>query len=91
MNERENLAVVAMVGTEPEASLIVGELAKRGIQAVADGVYTAGHWAIAPGVVRVLVNNDDLDRAQAALIEVRNQPAAIDWSQVDVGDSGHDE
>jgi hypothetical protein len=86
MNDRRKLAVVVAVPTEPEASLIVGELAERGIQAVADGIYTAAHWAISPGVVRVLVNRDDLDRARAAMIELCHQPAAVDWSQVDVGE-----
>ncbi|MEX2287472.1 MAG: DUF2007 domain-containing protein [Planctomycetaceae bacterium] len=86
MNERQNLAVVAAVPTEPEATLIVGELTQRGIRAVTDGVYTAGHWAIAPGVVRVLVNKDDLDRAKEVMAAMHTERDNIDWSQVDVGE-----
>ena len=81
------LVVLARVATELEASAIVGELDARGIRGKAVGGYTASFRAEAPGDVAVVVAAADLGRAKQILNELRESPAEIDWSQVDVGDA----
>ena len=82
----DNLARLTSVRTESEASIIVGELEARGIQAAMSGVYTANFRAEAPGWVEVLVAEEHLAEAQAMLALVRSERDNIDWSQVDVGE-----
>jgi len=86
MLNTDNLARVTSVPTEYEAGIIVGGLEARGIRAIMTGVNTASFRAEAPGSVEVLVAEQDLAKAEAALEEVRAEQADIDWSQVDVGE-----
>ena len=79
-------AVLAVLATEFEATLLVDALQDRGITAEAAGGLTAGFRAEAPGTVRVLVLEGDLERARAAMNEFRQEQSEIDWSSVDVGD-----
>jgi hypothetical protein len=81
----ENLARVTSVRTEMEAGVIVAGLEDRGIKATMSGVFTTNFRAEAPGWVEILVAEDDLPAAQAALKEIREENSHIDWSQVDVG------
>ncbi len=55
-----------------------------GIRAFAAGGYTAGFRAEAPGDVKILVKQADLDRARKALAENQDYQLAINWSNVDV-------
>lgn len=57
------------VANEIEAAAIVGFLAQYGIKAFAAGGYTSGFKAEAPGDVKILVKQADLDRARQALAE----------------------
>ena len=55
------------VPDDVQASLIVDLLEDHGIKATAVGGYTAGFKAEAPGLVDVLVMNDDLEQARVVL------------------------
>ena len=82
----DRLARLTSVRTEMEASVIVGGLEDRGIQATMSGVYTTNFRAEAPGWVEILVAEEDLARAQSVLAEFHDENDHIDWSQVDVGE-----
>jgi hypothetical protein len=56
--------------SEPEAALLVAALDQRGIDAQATGGLTSALRAEAPGVVRIIVRQSDLDRAQSVLAEL---------------------
>jgi hypothetical protein len=62
--------VLVRVGSELEASLIVGRLRDEGIPAEMTGMLTAGFRAEAPGDVRVLVRAQDLERAGQVLADL---------------------
>ncbi len=68
--------------------MLVAALKDHGVDARAVGALTAGFRAEAPGVIKVMVREADLDDATRVLEticdEIDNDP--IDWSQVDVGD-----
>jgi Putative prokaryotic signal transducing protein len=85
-DDPENVVRLIGVRHEAEAGILVAALAERGIRAVSSGSYTSGFRAEAPGDVSVLVEEMDLERAKAALKEIQEQSADIDWSQVDVGE-----
>jgi hypothetical protein len=70
-----------------EAGIIVGALEEEGIKGVMSGIYTAGFRAEAPGWVKILVAERDVERAQAILADARKHDDKVDWSQVDVGES----
>ncbi len=72
------------VANEIEAATIVGYLDQCGIRAFAAGGYTSGFKAEAPGNVKILVKQADLDRARQALAEHKDYQLAIDWSKMDV-------
>jgi len=81
-----SLKILARVATEVEAAAIQGALAEDGIDAVITGGFTSGFKAEAPGNVAVHVREADVARARAILHKLRDDQAAIDWSQVDVGE-----
>jgi hypothetical protein len=59
--------VLATLPTDVQAALIVAALRERGIEARSVGELTSGFRAEAPGGVKILVRQADLDRAQVAL------------------------
>lgn len=63
------------VANEIEATVIVDYLDQCGIRAFAAGGYTAGFRAEAPGDVKILVKQADLDRARRALAENQDRRA----------------
>jgi hypothetical protein len=65
MVERKNqrTVVVAMVPTEPEAALIVGLLKNAGIRAQLLGELSSAFRADAPGEVKVIVLEEDAEKA----------------------------
>ncbi len=65
MVERKNqrTVVVAMVPTEPEGALIVGLLKNAGIQAQLVGALASAFRAEAPGEVKVIVLEEDAQKA----------------------------
>jgi nitrogen regulatory protein PII-like uncharacterized protein len=65
---------------------VVAALERAGVRAVATGGFTAEFRAEAPGQVKVMVAEDDLERARAILKDVQQEFENIDWSQVDVGE-----
>lgn len=79
--------LVTLVGlpNEMEAAIVVDALARCGIRASAVGAASAGFRAEAPGLVSVLVAEDDAARALEVLSAVDLGSEEVDWSQVDVG------
>ena len=65
----ESPETLLSVANEIEAAAIVGYLEQCGIKAFAAGGYTAGFKAEAPGDVKILVRQADLDRARQAMAE----------------------
>jgi cyclic pyranopterin phosphate synthase len=65
-----DLVNLTTVPTDLEARMIVSALDAHGIEAQVTGEFTAGFRAEAPGQVRVVVRNADLERARVALAEV---------------------
>lgn len=80
--------IVRLISTpnEREAAVIVATLDEQGIPARMSGQFSAEFRAEAPGLVHILVAEDDLARAQEVLAEARQEQRDIDWSQVDVGE-----
>ena len=74
------------VSNEIEAGSIVNALADYGIEASVTGRFTSGFRAEAPGRLQIVVRRSDLDQAQQALAEIREDQGKIDWSTIDVGD-----
>jgi len=78
--------VLIALATEAEAASIATALAERDIQAsTAVGSAFAGTVGL-DGAAQVMVRHADLDRAKQALIELREELAHIDWSEVDLGE-----
>jgi hypothetical protein len=86
MSDTLDTAVLAIVPSEMEATLIVDALHDLKITAEASGALTSTFRAEAPGGVRILVRREDLAKARAALDDFRKEQSEIDWSTVDVGD-----
>jgi hypothetical protein len=80
-----NPVLLTEVPTQVEATAIKTALTGFDVEATTTGGYTSGFQAEAPGWVRVLVRDSDLDRAKVALAEIKKEMADFDWSQVDVG------
>lgn len=70
--------VLTTVETEGEAAMIVSALGERGIQARSIGGLSSGFRAEAPGGVKVLVRQADLEQAQAVLQAVEDAHSAND-------------
>ena len=83
----ESVVTLAFFPSEIEATMIADELKREGIQAEAAGFLTAGFRAEAPGKVKVLVHQKDLEQAKALLDEYVHSREQIDWDQVDLGDA----
>ncbi len=84
--EASSLEVLVQVPNEIEATLIANDLEAEGITSVLTGVNTASFRAEAPGLVSVMVRQDDLDRARQIVMNVQNRAADTDWEHVDVGE-----
>lgn len=70
MSDNSNdLVVVRSVPDELEAAMAVNLLSANGIRAVADGTFTAGFRAEAPGEVAVRVRSEDVLAARRILAE----------------------
>lgn len=77
---------LTIVNLEAHAEMIVASLRNEGIDAYAVGGLTGGFRAEAPGAVKVVVAEEDHERAGEALERIQQDAEDIDWSQVDVGD-----
>lgn len=82
----DKLRVLTSTPHELHSGMIVAALEREGIRARAAGALTAGFRAEAPGWVKILVFEEDLERARDVLRNVETDEEPIDWSQVDVGD-----
>ncbi|MAT70949.1 MAG: hypothetical protein CMJ58_15665 [Planctomycetaceae bacterium] len=63
----QELVVVKSVRDEMEAAMVVALLERIGVDAVADGGFTAGFRAEAPGEVAIRVRREDEAAARQAL------------------------
>ena len=82
----DHIVTLAFFPTEVEATMIADELKRDGIQAEPAGILTAGFRAEAPGRVKVLVHEKDLEKAKELLDEYIHSRDQIDWDQVDIGE-----
>jgi hypothetical protein len=71
--KNESLTVLTSVPHEFEAEMIVGELQRRGIPATSTGGFVSNFKAEAPGNVRVLVKQSDLEQAMELLERVQDE------------------
>ena len=82
----DSVVTLAFFPSEVEATMVADELKREGIQSEPAGLLTAGFRAEAPGRVKVLVHQSDLERARTLLDEYVKSRDHIDWSQVDLGE-----
>lgn len=87
MSESNDPVLLTEVPTEADAVLLRDALAEHGVRAVYNGAAIAGFRAEVPAMVRVLVAEEDLDRAKGLLAEHGLDGGEVDWSQVDVGEA----
>jgi 3-isopropylmalate dehydratase small subunit len=85
----ERQVVAATFNDEWQASLFRETLLAAGIPCVIAGSFTGSFRAEAPGRVKLLVHERDMDRAAEAIRKRREEALTIDWSQVDV-DGDHE-
>ena len=84
--------VLASFAHEMEAGAVVNELISRGIHAQTSGEMVAGFRAEVPGDVKILVPEEQLERARIDLAQLQSTALTdIDWSHVDVGEPMEDE
>ena len=84
--DQGKLVTLAFFAGEIEATLVADELRNQGIPAEASGLLTAGFRAEAPGSVKVLVYEQDLEEAKHILDEYTHSKKEIDWDEVDVNE-----
>jgi len=78
MDDDSRLDILAEYSSTLEADLLAGRLRDEGIDCTVTGRPTASFAAMAPGVVRVLVNDADLERARKILEAFRSEKAGKD-------------
>jgi hypothetical protein len=71
--KNEHLQVLTSVPHEFEAEMIVGELQRHGIPATSTGGFVSNFKAEAPGNVRILVKQSDLEQAMELLDRVQDE------------------
>ena len=84
-NESDPVTLTAF-NDEVFAVMLVDALSEAGIEATSAGGITGGFRAEAPGMVKVLVHADDLERATVFFKEWEHQGESIDWDNVDLGE-----
>jgi hypothetical protein len=70
-----------------EAAAIVTALDAHGVRATVTGSFTAGFRAEAPGMVNVLVRQEDLARARQVLSDLAQEPDHPQWLDGDFGEA----
>jgi hypothetical protein len=70
---------------EMYAQMLVDALSDDGITSEVSGGVTGGFRAEAPGMVKVLVRAEDLERAKVFFAKWEHEGKSIDWDNVDVG------
>ena len=83
--DESRTSIVAQLPSEWQADILNDVLRDQGIDAQVVGGLTAGFRAEAPGLVRVIVPEEQYEAALAALAAHQKEASKIDWSQVDVG------
>ena len=87
MTDESRTSVLARLTSEWQADIIADVLRDRGIDAEVAGGLTSGFRAEAPGLVRVIVPEEQCAVALAALEAHQKEASEIDWSKVNVGKS----
>ena len=84
MTDDSPAVVLVQIPTEWQAKLIAAVLQEEGIDAAVVGSLTAQFRAEAPGMVRIMVPEAQLQRARDVLEVHQREISSIDWSQVDL-------
>ena len=82
----DEVVVLTLCGSEPEAALLVNILRDCHIQAEMTGALTANFRADVPGFVRVLVRGNDLETAREILKEYNKEDSSRAIRSDDDGD-----
>jgi len=91
-NHSDKVVTLAFFFSEVEAKLLSNALNQEGIHSEVAGLLTASFRAEAPGRVKVLVREQDLERAKELLDDYTKSKQEIDWSQVDIsGEEGFED
>ena len=89
-NDPDRPIKLASFAGEAEATIISNALKAFGIKATTLGGFLSGFKAEAPSDVVIMVPQHQLEKAQVALQQIRedmnDDDAEVDWSQVDVGE-----
>ncbi|MDZ4754525.1 MAG: DUF2007 domain-containing protein [Phycisphaerae bacterium] len=90
LSQNDRTVIAGMFEHEWEASLMRETLLAAGIPCTVAGGLTGSFRAEAPGRVKLLVREHDLERAKLALEARRDEVSRIDWNDVDVdaGETG---
>ena len=86
MPESTKPVTLAFFPQEYYAQLLANGLSDEGIKAEVSGGITGGFRADAPGMVKVLVDERDLEKAKAFFADWDHENQSIDWDEVDVGE-----
>src|SRR5271157_1304441 len=89
-SNHDTLETLATVSTEVVAQLLVNMLNDPGIAAVATGGFTSQFRAEAPGVVRVLVKQDNLTVARSVLAEHEQERCSSESGDEDTESSAYE-
>ena len=81
----DHIVTLAFFPSEVEATMIADELKREGVEAEHAGIQTAGLTETS-GKVKVLVHQNDFEKAKALLDEYIHSREQIDWSKVDLGE-----
>ena len=83
-NHNTKVVTLAFLFSEVEAKLLSDALNQEGIHSEVAGFLTGSFRAEAPGRVKVLVREQDLQRAKELLDDYTKSKEEIDWSKVDI-------
>ena len=87
MSDSNDPVLLTEVLTEADAILLRDALAEHGVRTTYNGAAIAGFRAEAPAMVRLLVAEEDYERARALMAEHSLEEGdTVDWSSVDVGE-----
>ncbi len=88
MSDSNDPVLLTEVPTEADAILLRDALAEHGVRVAYNGAAIAGFRAEAPAMVRLLVAEEDYERARVLMAEHGLEEGdTVDWTRVDVGDA----
>lgn len=85
-NNPDQIEALTSTPDESRAAMVIAALKDRGIDAVAEGGLASQFRTENFGEVKIMVRQNDLERAREALAEYKDAARDIDWDNVDVGE-----